>query len=552
MGLESIKKLLTSSPADTGSDVPFKALSWKTTADRSLILRALLVLSFFAAYLLMAFNSVDSDSNPDYLKRVIPYCLGIFGTVIITFKILRRSAPPSNKRIFVIWGSILCHLALFYALSIYCTTSLKTGPHFLLLILPYIFAPMITTVLLGKRMGIFTVLTVSFLSCTLVPQNDVEATLIISLITGCVTVITTYRTRSRSQLLRAGCYTGLTVLLMGIIYGRVGLIAGASDIHWAMLVKESTIAFCSSLFVAILLSGLFPLLEGMFAITTATGWLERCDLNDKLLGRLQMEAPGTFHHSLMVAQLAETAAEAIGANALECRVCSYYHDIGKLSRPEYFTENMADKQNSPHNALTPLMSAKILMKHVEDGVALAQKHNLERHIIATIREHHGTSSVSFLYQKALVIRDEMLEKVEKGLANPEDVVYPEEIQFHYPGPIPQSRETGIVSLADAVESASRSLNHPTLEEIHELVDRIIRHRVNEGQLDDSKLTFGDLKTIRQSFISTVKNMLHSRISYPKSATETEEDTVQLPLTFEGSSPAPAAEEPRPEEPAAKQ
>lgn len=496
--------------------------SWKVRADRSPLIRLLLVLSFFAIYIFMAMTSVNVEKSPLYLKELIPFCVGVFVTLLVTFSVLKKTAPISNKRILLIWGALVSHLLIVQVLVYLCATRLKTGDQFLMLLLPYMFAPMIITVLLGRRMGIFTTLAVSFFTVALIPMAEMKQTLVVSLIAGSVTVLTTFQTRSRSQLLRAGCYVGLAVLIMGILYGKVELFGKAPLEHWKMLLGEGVSAFATSLFLSILLSGIFPVLEGVFSITTATGWLERCDLNEKLLGRMQMEAPGTFHHSLMVAQLAEAAAEAIGANALECRVCSYYHDIGKLSKPEYFTENMPDKGNSPHNALTPLMSAKILMKHVEDGVTLAKKNNLERHIVATIREHHGTSTVSFLYQKALDIRDEMLEKVEKGLANIEDVVYPDENQYHYPGPIPQSRETGIVSLADAVESASRSLNHPTVEEIQELIDRIMRYRINEGQLDDSRLTLGDLKKIRQSFLSTVKNMLHSRISYPKSATEIEE------------------------------
>lgn len=534
MGLKKIKAFLRRNrigapviPASVGTVSAEN--NWKVKADRSPLIRLLLVLSFFAIYIFMAMTSVNVEKNPQYLHELIPFCVGVFVTLLVTFSVLKKTAPISNKRILLIWGALVSHLLIVQVLVYLCSTHLKTGDQFLMLLLPYMFAPMIITVLLGRRMGIFTTLAVSFFTVALMPMAEMKQTLVVSLIAGSVTVLTTFQTRSRSQLLRAGCYVGLAVLIMGIMYGKVELFEKAPLEHWKMLLGEGVSAFATSLFLSILLSGIFPVLEGVFSITTATGWLERCDLNEKLLGRMQMEAPGTFHHSLMVAQLAEAAAEAIGANALECRVCSYYHDIGKLSKPEYFTENMPDKENSPHNALTPLMSAKILMKHVEDGVALAKKNNLERHIIATIREHHGTSTVSFLYQKALDIRDEMLEKVEKGLANIEDVVYPDENQYHYPGPIPQSRETGIVSLADAVESASRSLNHPTVEEIQELIDRIMRYRINEGQLDDSRLTLGDLKKIRQSFLSTVKNMLHSRISYPKSATEIEEKKPVSPL-----------------------
>lgn len=425
---------------------------------------------------------------------------------------------------------------------------MDSGEELILLTLPYILAPMITTVLLGRRMGVFTTYLVSFFAAPLLPQGMAMIALTISLIAGSIAVVATFRTRSRGQLLKAGLYSGLGVLIICMLYGYLPLPWENSKL-WV----KYAIALLACPTVAILLSGIFPILESIFSITTLTGWLERSDLNNKILRQLQLEAPGTFHHSLMVAQLSEAAAEAIGANALECRVCSYYHDIGKLTRPEYFTENMVDKENSPHNSLTPLMSAKILMKHVEDGVVMAKKNNLERHIIATIQEHHGTSMVSFLYQKALIIRDEMMEKVEKGLANEEDIVYPEESQFRYSGPIPQSRETAIISLADAVESASRSLHHPTEEDIQELVERIVRYRVNEGQLDECGLTLGEIKTIKGVFLKTIKSMLHSRISYPKSATTSDEEK---PPTEEESNisaeekqplPAPADKEETPKE-----
>lgn len=550
-----IKDLIKGPQEKTSPPQKNKITTWLGILDKNPAIRILLFLSFFAIYIALALNSVESGRE-FYTQGLLAFCTGQFVTLLVIYTSLKKRNAYSNKRIFLIWGATLAQLLIIQIMAHYFMKNLDSGSQFLLLVLPYILAPMITTVLLGRQMGIFTTFVVSFFSVALVPSDMSLAALTISLIAGSTAVVTTFRTRSRSQLLRAGCYCGLVVLIMGGLYGYVKTPHIQQSFDWLRLLKECIAAFSPSLLLAIILSGIFPVLESLFSITTLTGWLERSDLNEKLLRRLQIEAPGTFHHSLMVAQLAEAAAEEIGANALECRVCSYYHDIGKLSRPEYFTENMPDKTRSPHDSLTPLMSAKILMKHVDDGVELAHKYNLERHIVATIQEHHGTSMVSFLYQKALIIRDEMMVKVEKGLANPEDVVYPEESQFRYAGPIPQSKETGIVSLADAVESASRSLIHPTEDDIVELVERIVRYRINEGQLNDSRLTLGELNTIKAVFVSAIKNMLHSRISYPKEATSGEKDaeatTQKTPTPAESKETPPSDSEkkedtPSPEE-----
>jgi putative nucleotidyltransferase with HDIG domain len=262
-----------------------------------------------------------------------------------------------------------------------------------------------------------------------------------------------------------------------------------------------------------LISGFLPLLESTFSTTTDISWLELGDLNHPLLKRLQLNAPGTFHHSLVMASLAEAAAESIGANAAMCRACAYFHDVGKLSKPDYFIENQADDSTNPHNALTPNMSALVIIAHVKDGVDLALKYKLNHRIIDAIREHHGDTLVFYFYRKA---QEQLLaeqEKVDKGLGNSEDLPYVDEKNFRYPGPRPRSKETGILSLADAVESASRSIKKPTPVKIRALVDDIVKSRWADGQLDDCPLTMRDLTKIRESFAHTLRSMLHTRISY---------------------------------------
>jgi cyclic-di-AMP phosphodiesterase PgpH len=229
---------------------------------------------------------------------------------------------------------------------------------------------------------------------------------------------------------------------------------------------------------------------------------------------MSMEAPGTYHHSLMVANLAEAAAEAVGASASMCRVCSYFHDIGKIDKASYFIENM-NQDHNPHDDLTPTMSALVIISHVKDGVDMALKHRLNWRIIDVIEQHHGTSSVYYFYRKALTQRETLLKAAAEGKGNKDDIPDIREESFRYPGPRPQSREAAIISLADSIESASRTLEKPTPQKIATLVEEIIFNRLKEGQLSECELSMREINLIRQSFISSLRSMMHNRIAYPK-------------------------------------
>src|ERR1700739_1781118 len=233
---------------------------------------------------------------------------------------------------------------------------------------------------------------------------------------------------------------------------------------------------------------------------------------------MTIEAPGPYHHSLVVANLAEAAAEAIDANATLCRVCSYFHDIGKLVKPEYFTENMNIERN-PHDDLAPTMSALIILAHVKEGVDLALKHGLNKHIIDVIQQHHGTSLVYYFYQRALQQQEDARAGGKIMNIREEDIPEVQEESFRYPGPKPQTKESAIVSLADIVESASRSLEKPTPQKIEQLVNELIEERIADGQLDECDLTLGELRVIAERFRFTLMTMLHSRIAYPKPETK---------------------------------
>jgi putative nucleotidyltransferase with HDIG domain len=245
--------------------------------------------------------------------------------------------------------------------------------------------------------------------------------------------------------------------------------------------------------------GLLPVLETLFNITTNITLLELSDLNNPLLKELILRTPGTYHHSLVVGNLAEAACNAISANSLLARVGAYYHDVGKLNKPEYFSENEQLPQ-SRHGELKPSMSALIIVNHVKDGVELAKRHKLPATLINFIKEHHGTSLIYYFYQRAL-------EKVEdEGLLKEED--------YRYQGPKPQTKEAAVVLLADSVEASSRTLSDPTPATIKAMTQKIINNKFIDGQLDECELSLKDLHKIADSFAKILTGIFHTRVEYP--------------------------------------
>jgi hypothetical protein len=285
-----------------------------------------------------------------------------------------------------------------------------------------------------------------------------------------------------------------------------------------MIGLQSAFAIGNGIVTATIVGGVIPMFEPLFQITTDISWLEASDLNHPLLRRMTIEAPGTYHHSLVVANLAEAAAEAIGANATLCRVCAYFHDVGKLVKPDYFTENMSFERN-PHEDLAPTMSALIIIAHVKEGVDLALKHKLNQRIIDIIQEHHGTSLVYYFYKRAQQMHEDARAGGKIMKMRQDDIPEVREESFRYSGPKPQTKESAIVSLADAVESASRCLEKPTPAKIEQLVNDIIDQRISDHQLDECDLTLRDVRVIAERLRFTLMTMLHSRIAYPKHETK---------------------------------
>ena len=301
----------------------------------------------------------------------------------------------------------------------------------------------------------------------------------------------------RSKIFRAGLFLGLVNFIMVFSFALLKNTIQDQE----LLFYNSVFAFSGGILSAIVTTGLVPAIETIFNYSTNIKLLELLNQEHPLLKELSLHAPGTHQHSLLVANLAEAAAEAIGANPILVRVMAMYHDIGKLSKPEYFAENQREGKN-PHLKIKPTMSALILTKHTKDGVELAEKYHLPKEVIDGIRQHHGTSLIKFFYEKA------------KELENPEvDTVVEED--FRYPGPKPQTREAGILMLADIIESASRTLREPNLAKIRGMVDNLINRAFIDGQLDECELTLKDLHEIAKAFTKVLGAMYHSRPDYPE-------------------------------------
>ncbi|MCD4689220.1 MAG: HDIG domain-containing protein, partial [Desulfuromonadaceae bacterium] len=269
----------------------------------------------------------------------------------------------------------------------------------------------------------------------------------------------------------------------------------------SQLLYKAGFGLAGGFICALLVTGLVPLAESLFKYTTDIKLLELANMNTPALRELMIQAPGTYHHSIIVGNLAEAAAETISANPLMARVAAYYHDIGKVRKPLYFVENIGAQENR-HDKLSPSMSALILMSHVKDGVDAARANKLGEDLVDIIRQHHGTALIKFFYDKAKKLSGSGAQQVD-------------ECDYRYPGPKPQTREAALIMLADAVEAASRTLTDPTPARIQGMVQKIINNIFIDGQLDECELTLKDLHNIAKSFNRILSGIFHHRIDYPE-------------------------------------
>jgi len=303
-----------------------------------------------------------------------------------------------------------------------------------------------------------------------------------------------------SSIVVAGSHRRTTIIRAGIIVGILQALSVIFMERFNISLPERYLFFLLNGIVSSGIVLLFlPFFEYLFETVTNISLLELADSQRPLLKRLILEAPGTYHHSLVVGNLSETASEAVGANALLARVGAYYHDIGKLQKPHYFSENQ--EAESRHDALSPAMSKLIIMNHVKEGVEFAKKYKLNPPLIDFILQHHGNSLVYYFYRRALETLEDDHEIKEEG--------------FRYPGPKPNTKETAIVLLADSVEAATRALKDPSPSKVEEVVHKIINNKFIDGQLDECDLTLKDLEKISVVFIRLLNGIYHSRVTYPE-------------------------------------
>ncbi|MFH1519147.1 MAG: HDIG domain-containing metalloprotein [Candidatus Omnitrophota bacterium] len=363
------------------------------------------------------------------------------------------------------------------------------------------FVMLITLLFNSLELSFLFALFISFLSASMDGGNlNIGLSLFIAaLIAGMLT----YRVRRRFQVIRAGFFAGLIQFVVAFLMEREQSFFGLSGLDFNLL---KTCLFNGVLSSFIVL-GVLPVFEYIFKVVTNISLLELSDFNHPLLRKLILEAPGTYQHSLVVANLSEAAAESIGANSLIARVGAYYHDVGKMIKPDYFVENLVNYKDV-HKNLKPSMSKLIIFNHVKDGVDLAIKHHLNPKIIDFISQHHGRTLVYYFYQRAKELEPEGKHEEE----------------YRYPGPKPQVKEIAIVALADTIEALSRTLEEPTPARIEELAREVVKKRFMEGELDESNLTLKELEKITQSFIRILNAIFHTRINYPKDENRSNKST----------------------------
>lgn len=414
--------------------------------------------------------------------------------LVITFVILTgtflyqtREAVLKNETLLGLTGSVL--LTMLFLGKMFSLSNWSGSAY----LNPSALSGLLLTLLIDSRVATIVTIVLAVLLSVVYEFSWVIGTL--TLVGGLTAIFSVSKVSQRGDLMRAGLIVGGANFFFMITLGLV-----TKD---TTLIVQSYLGLLNGFLVSIVAIGVLPYLESLFKITSPIRLLELSNPNHPLLRRLMLEAPGTYHHSILVGNLAEAAAESIGADGLLARVGSHYHDIGKLKRPYFFVENQVGMDN-PHDKMAPSLSTLIITSHVKDGLELANDFKLPPVVTQFIAQHHGTDLVRYFYHRA---------SEEGGSV--------EEKDFRYPGPKPQGKEVAIVSLADATEAAVRSLSKPTPGKIEALVRKIIKDRLNSGELDESDLTFQDLDKIVNSFVKVIMGMFHSRVEYPEQVTKEE-------------------------------
>ena len=445
------------------------------------------------------------------LKRLSPevgrtsLVLGMFLLVAITifsfFMILKVVFPPAStdlRGLFILSLTIVLQVVAMRGVLVLSSAMTATYTSLsevtIRLVIPFALGAMVAGTLFPVTVAVVMATLLSVLAAF---YFDWSHTLFLySFVGSVVAAFSVVHCRQRSSIIRAG----LAVSGANMVMATVILLIGG-DLFSVDTTPQLLSAAGSGFLVALIASVAIPAIESTFNVASDMKLMELANLNQPALKDMILKAPGSYHHSVLVGSLAEAAAEEIGANPLLARVAATYHDIGKMTKPEYFVENQESRDNR-HEKLSPSMSALILASHVKDGAEVAKDHRLPRRVVDIIRQHHGTRLITFFYSKAKEMADPSVQTVD-------------ERDFRYPGPKPQSREAALIMLADAVEAASKVLTEPTPARIRGLIQKIINDIFIDGQLDESNLTLRDLHQIARSFTRTVTGILHHRIDYPQ-------------------------------------
>ena len=450
-------------------DEEYKSSGWKATVGRAPAM-ALLVAFMLSATYIMGLMS-DGTSRSDV--RDTMFC-ALTVMVIFLVAIASQLVAEEIARGF----SFLAPRALFFAIPV------ATGA-------------MLISIFQGFRVAVTFSVILAVLT-TLIIRGGVDF-FVYYFMGSLIAAHGVRNCRDRGTVIKAGLNVGLANMALAI---------AVEALHGSLYSVELGIACLSAslggVLVGVIATGILPLVEMAFGFTTDIKLLELASLDQPLLKELMVRAPGTYHHSVIVSNLVEASAEAINANPLLAKVAAYYHDIGKMKKPLYFVENQGNRGNK-HEKLAPSMSSLILISHVKDGIELAREHRLGREIIDIIQQHHGTSLIQYFYQKAR-------EQAEKKGTKTSQV---KEEDFRYPGPKPQTKEAGLVMLADVVEAASKTLVDPTISRVQGMVQKIINRVFSDGQLNECELTLKDLNEIAKSFNKTLSGMFHHRVDYPE-------------------------------------
>ncbi|MGI6083848.1 MAG: HD family phosphohydrolase [Acetivibrionales bacterium] len=430
-------------------------------------------------------NYIDSEGKPDYLLYIAVFIINLL-LFISAFLYLRNFHP----KVYYDRNSVLLICVSILITSLFAWAIREFIPDLSYFIIPIFITPVLIAIFLGiePALTINILLTFSF---SLMVGGNFEF-MIMAILGGIFAAFFTANATQRRKISMTGfvlgCLNALIIVLIGLIEKK----------SLESLLNDGGLAFINGLLSIVLAIGLLPFLETTFNVVTPLKLLELADPNHPLLKRLLMEAPGTYHHSLMVGNLAEVATREIGGNALLARVGAYFHDVGKLKRPHFFKENQLS--DNPHDKLTPNLSTLVITSHTKDGEELAAKYHLPKIISDIIAQHHGNTLVAYFYHKAT-----QADKTEE----------PDEDSFRYEGPVPDSRESAVVMLADSVEAAVRSLPEKTPGKTEGLVRKIIKDKLDDNQLSRCDLTLKDLSTIADSFMQVLSGVYHERPEYPE-------------------------------------